>query len=338
MLGKSMCMISDDQAFYTMDNFYTSVETVSHFGKIAWDGSLEMELALDTGIWGIENGSVLKLDHAGAGELVFFVGSEYGENEQGQWEAGRYFAGFTDEQCQLLKVKELTDVLRTNGIWENSTPKYGGTETACDGDGNIYLRDAEIQTIFTINSSGECVGQYHYPVSDREPSFMRCDTGELLWVLEQDGEKKFVLLSAENGQAKEFPIPDKTYIQALLGAGTAEMKLLVTNQKKRYVLSLSEQEPETSANLFFVNIGGEDSFLKGRVIHFSKEEPLYQIDYQESYQTEEDRNRVLMEMVNGAGPDVSDREWGGCVSGYDSFCAEQRGFASGSHGDGKQER
>ena len=349
LLGKSMCMISDDQAFYTMDNFYTSVETVSHFGKIAWDGSLEMELALDTGIWGIENGSVLKLDHAGAGELVFFVGSEYGENEQGQWEAGRYFAVFTDEQCQLLKVKELTDVLRTNGIWENSTPKYGGTETACDGDGNIYLRDAEIQTIFTINSSGECVGQYHYPVSDREPSFMRCDTGELLWVLEQDGEKKFVLLSAENGQSKEFPIPDKTYIQkwyglwgntvfyatneelvgwniadgnrqtlfrfreyeigdpaatALLGAGTAEMKLLVTNQKKRYVLSLSEQEPETSANLFFVNIGGEDSFLKGRVIHFSKEEPLYQIDYQESYQTEEDRNRVLMEMVNGAGPDV----------------------------------
>ena len=62
------------------------------------------------------------------------------------------------------------------------------------------------------NSSGECVGQYHYPVSDREPSFMRCDTGELLYVLEQDG-KKFVLLSAENGQSKEFPIPDKTYTE-----------------------------------------------------------------------------------------------------------------------------
>ena len=86
-----------------------------------------------------------------------------------------------------------------------------------------------------------------------------------------------------------------------------------TNQKSRYVLSLSEQEPETSANLFFVNIGGEDSFLKGRVIHFSKEEPLYQIDYQESYQTEEDRNRVLMEMGrNGAGAGRALHDARGC--------------------------
>ena len=349
LLGKSMCMVSGDQAFYTMDNFYTSGETICQFRKIAQDGSLETELTLDTGIWGIENGSVLKMDHAGAGELVFFVGSEYGENEQGQWEAGRYFAVFTDEQCRLSKLQELTEVLRTNGIWESSTPKYGGTETACDGDGNLYLRDAEIQTIFTINNSGECVGQYHYPVSDREAAFMRCDTGELLYVLEQDGGKKFVLLSAENGQTKEFPIPDKTYIQkwyglrgntvfyatneelvgwniadgsrqilfrfqeyeigdpaatALLGAGTAEMKLLVTGQKKRYVLELSEQEPETCASLSFANIGGEDSFLKGRIINFSRVEPLYQIDYQEAYRTEEDRNRALLEMVNGAGPDV----------------------------------
>ena len=349
LLGKSMCMISDDQAFYTMDNFYTSVETVSHFSKIAWDGSLETDLTLNTGIWGIENGSVLKLDYAGVGELVFFVGSEYGENEQGQWEAGRYFAVFTDEQCQLLKVQELTDVLRTNGIWENSTPKYGGTEIACDGGDNLYLWDAETQTIFTINSSGESVGQYHYPVSDTEPSVIHCDTGELLYVLEQDGGKKLVLLSAESGQTKEFPISDKTYIRkwyglwgntvfyatneelvgwniadgsrqilflfqeyeigdpaatALLGAGMTEMKLLVTDQKKRYVLSLSEQEPETSASLSFGNIGGEDSFLKGRIINFSRVEPLYLVDYQESYQTEEDRNRVLMELVNGAGPDV----------------------------------
>lgn len=349
LLGKSMCMISGDQAFYTMDNFYTSVETVSHFGKIAWDGSLETDLTLNTGVWGIENGSVLKLDYAGVGELVFFVGSEYGENEQGQWEAGRYFAVFTDEQCQLLKVQELTDVLRTNGIWENNTPKYGGTEIACDGGDNLYLWDAETQTIFTINSSGESVGQYHYPLSDTEPSVIHCDTGELLYVLEQDGGKKLVLLSAESGQTKEFPISDKTYIRkwyglwgntvfyatneelvgwniadgsrqilfrfqeyeigdpaatALLGAGTAEMKLLVTNQKKRYVLSLSEKEPETSASLSFANIGGEDSFLKGRIINFSRVEPLYQIDYQEAYQTEEDRNRALLEMVNGAGPDV----------------------------------
>lgn len=350
LLGKSVCMISDTQAFYALDNFYTSEETICNFSKIAQNGSMEADLALDTGAWGIDNGSILKMSTAGSGRIVFFVGSGYGENAEGQWEAGRYFAVFTDEQCQLLKVQELTDILRAAGIWENNTPKYGGTNIECDGNGNLYLCDTEAQTIFVINSDGECAGEYRYPAEEGQiPSALHCDSGELLYVLEQDGGKKFVLLSAGNGQTKEFRIPDKTHIQkwyglwgdtvfyaaneelvgwniadgsrqtlfrfkeyeigdpaatVLLGVGTAERKLLVTDQKKRYVLNLAEQKPEANADISFVNIGGEDSFLKGRIIHFSRVEPLYQIDYHEAYQTEEDRNRTLMEMVNGAGPDV----------------------------------
>lgn len=81
-------------------------------------------------------------------------------------------------------------------------------------------------------------------------------------------------------------------------------RLLVTTSDRRYILTLSEEEPERKGDIVIANICEENSFLKGRVFSFSRENPLYGIGYEEAYQTEEDISRVLMEVANGKGPDV----------------------------------
>lgn len=78
------------------------------------------------------------------------------------------------------------------------------------------------------------------------------------------------------------------------------IKLLTMEADKRYVLTLSAEEPIMSGEITFVNICGENSYLAGRAASFSRENPTFGINYQ----VEENKERVLMEMMTGAGPDI----------------------------------
>lgn len=66
------------------------------------------------------------------------------------------------------------------------------------------------------------------------------------------------------------------------------VQLLVAQNRNRFILTLSEEESVKVGELVLANICGENSFLKERVISFSKENPLYGINYEEAYKTEEE--------------------------------------------------
>ncbi len=83
-----------------------------------------------------------------------------------------------------------------------------------------------------------------------------------------------------------------------------EWKLLVTEKQKRYLITFSEEQKEKLADIQVVNVCGNNSFLKGRVITFSRENPEYAVQYIDSYDSEDDLSRVLMEVANKKGPDV----------------------------------
>lgn len=348
LMGKSLCVRPGEDAFYALDIFYTSAGDVRAFYRIGADGGTELSFAPETSVWGIEKGSVLKQDVTGNGEPVFFVGSAYGENADGIWEAGRFFAVYTDKEGKLSESLELTEKLRSEGIWAESTPKYGATDIVCDGAGNLYLWDTDSCRILLLDRSGEKIGECSYPASDSVPSVLRCDSGEVLFVTEQEKGQSFLWLSAEDGQQKSFFAENEAFVRKWYGlwenyvfyATDAELvrwdietgnreilfrfaeyeisapeavtlavtdggiSMLVTDQGKRYVLSLSEKKPESSGSLTVANISGDNSFLKGRVITFSREEPLYEVEYREAFGTAEETDRVLMEMVNGGGPDI----------------------------------
>lgn len=78
------------------------------------------------------------------------------------------------------------------------------------------------------------------------------------------------------------------------------IKLLSTETDKRYVLTFSAEEPVIAADITLVNICSENSRLAGRVAGFSRENPLFAISYQDAG----NRERVLVEVMNGTGPDI----------------------------------
>lgn len=65
----------------------------------------------------------------------------------------------------------------------------------------------------------------------------------------------------------------------------------------------SGSSEETEAGIVVADLSGESTFFSGRVENFSKENPAYGIQYLAAYEGEESA-RILMEVVNGKGPDI----------------------------------
>ena len=61
--------------------------------------------------------------------------------------------------------------------------------------------------------------------------------------------------------------------------------------------------PAPEGEIIVANLRGEDSFFSERVTTFSRENPVYGIEYQAAYQ-EEEADRLLLETANGNGPDI----------------------------------
>lgn len=106
------------------------------------------------------------------------------------------------------------------------------------------------------------------------------------------GEKEVLSNLEENGI-------DNAMTTSLLVNGDT-IKFLSLESNKRYVLTLSTEEPTVSGEITFVNVCGANSYLAGRAAGFSRENPTYGI----SYQVAENKDRILMEAATGAGPDV----------------------------------
>lgn len=349
LLGKNLCQVSYNDEFYILDSFYTNQGTIYNFQILNIEGEVQFESELATSQWGIEKGSVLGMNVIDMEQLVFWVASDFGENVEGQWEAGHYYAVYTDKQCGMLKSVDLTETLRTQGIWESAPSKYGGTDIDCDSQGNLYLRDNERHIIFLIDNEGKYKSQYSYPTGEEcYISCFRSDSGDVIFSCHENGGIRYIWLNSEDGQFRGVFTADEKYIQKWYGlydnllvyaldnelfgwnisSGAVKkllrfqeyeikdvtgvvllktangIRLLVSENNKRYILGFSEEEPSVNANLTFANICGDNSFLKGRIVSFSRENPSFAVDYQEVYQTEEDINRILMETVSGKGPDI----------------------------------
>ncbi len=83
------------------------------------------------------------------------------------------------------------------------------------------------------------------------------------------------------------------------------VRLLVTEKEKgqRYMMLLAENPPAAESEITVMDLRGGDSYLPERVAGFSRENPAYGVKYQ-AVDQEEEIHRLLMETVNGQGPDL----------------------------------
>lgn len=110
------------------------------------------------------------------------------------------------------------------------------------------------------------------------------------------GEKKALLNFAEN------QIVD--VINTSLIVSDEGIRLIALKDTKRLLISLSEEKPEREEKITLVNVSTNNAFLKGRITAFSQENPLYATAYEDLSKEDESIRRILMEVVNGEGPDI----------------------------------
>ena len=103
---------------------------------------------------------------------------------------------------------------------------------------------------------------------------------------------------------KEYDIPHVTPFSNITVMEYEEgIRILVAENRKRYLLTFSKEEPVKKNPITVANIYRDDPFLKGQVVTFDRENNLYDIEYTNAYE-EEAATKVLMDMVNGQGPDI----------------------------------
>ncbi|HKM33882.1 MAG TPA: extracellular solute-binding protein [Lachnospiraceae bacterium] len=103
---------------------------------------------------------------------------------------------------------------------------------------------------------------------------------------------------------REYAIPDATPISNITVMESEEgIRILVAEKEERYLLTFSKEEPVKMDPITVANIYYDSPFLKGQTISFDRENPLYEIEYTNACE-EEAATKVLMDMVNGQGPDI----------------------------------
>ena len=103
---------------------------------------------------------------------------------------------------------------------------------------------------------------------------------------------------------REYDIPSVTSISNITVMEYEEgIRILVTEKENRYLLTFSKEEPIKENPITVANIYRDDPFLKAQTVIFDRENPLYEIEYIDAYE-EEAATKVLMDMVNGQGPDI----------------------------------
>ncbi|MCM1568498.1 MAG: ABC transporter substrate-binding protein [Roseburia sp.] len=109
------------------------------------------------------------------------------------------------------------------------------------------------------------------------------------------GERKIIVNLQENGVTNVYG--------SFLAETSDGIRMLFSERKECYALTFSEEEPQTKEQFVFCNIYGKDSFLEGRLAEFSRKNQMYTISYRDAAD-EDSAGKVLMEMANGAGPDM----------------------------------
>lgn len=110
------------------------------------------------------------------------------------------------------------------------------------------------------------------------------------------GEKRGLINLAEN----EIRDVDRAFFLRTATGG----RVLFSGGNRQYLLTFSTEKPQVQGEIQVANLVGQDTFLKGRVVTFSRENPLFGIEYVEAYE-EANASRVLMEMANGKGPAIA---------------------------------
>ena len=103
---------------------------------------------------------------------------------------------------------------------------------------------------------------------------------------------------------REYDIPSVTSISNITVMEYEEgIRILVAEKDNRYLLTFSKEEPVKKNPITVANLNYDDPFLKAQTVIFDRENPLYEIEYIDAYE-EEAATKVLMDMVNGQGPDI----------------------------------
>ena len=110
-----------------------------------------------------------------------------------------------------------------------------------------------------------------------------------------------------NGQCnKLFAIADtgvlKTDSVYMIPVEQNEICVRVVSKKEDFAVIMGELSGKEAESLQIAFVAGENELISNNMVNYNRKNPLYQASCETL--SEEERDRVLMEVVNGGGPDI----------------------------------
>lgn len=333
-----------EDTFFLFDKLYTSQETIYRFYRLDAEETRPKEIALCPDAWGIPDGDILGMSVVDSEQCVFYVkesAKETGETEH-YYAVSADSGGNLLKSVDIIDFLKERGIWEKNGYAGSDIDCDGqGNLYIRDQDGNaVFVLDSDGRPVAgqVFRPGSVLYSLQSFLTADGDVIFVFGweERTEFIWMNPENGAVKQLAQTDPERVAKWYGLKenilyyatDKQLVGWNIATGGKEIlyeleengiaanteicflrskdggKMIVTEKEKRYLYTFSEEKPVISAQLTFVNACVENSFLQGRLIAFSRENPQYTVEYTDASRTEEDINRVLMAAVNGEGPDV----------------------------------
>ena len=341
-VANSVQQIANGEYFFILDSFYTSSDTIYQFQRIGLEETSE-KITISPTKWNIANGTIMSMDVLNPEQCVFFVASYDATEPDKRQIAEHYYVIYTDYLGNEIRRVDILDDLQELGInigAKINCDAKGNIYIQDNEQHIIYLLDSDGKLITSYSYQAEVDGDLLQSLrTDEGGQLFVCKREDMVdficldptggetklfkgtdlenvfrWYGMNDsvlyyatnekvigwnvttGEKKALLSFAENEITNA--------LSTSLLVSEDGIQLISLEDSNRCIMTFTEKEPAKDGQMAFVNIGTNNSFLKGRIAAFSRENPLYATTYEDLSGEDEDISRILMEVVNGGGPDV----------------------------------
>lgn len=329
--------------FYVLDWFMVQGKEVYFFQRLDGETGKGERIPLAAEDWGIEGGIIQEMDVVDEGKCAFWIRSRdadgrrryhmvYADSqgqllqavevtdtlrEEGIWEDSNTIIsvlGFDGEGNAYIDdpSRHTFHLLSADGELVKSHAYRPGAGKGVfmsfrtgDGDRVMVCGDKEQREWIRVNAqTGEVSPQQMNGIVGGLKCYLM--DGELLYYANLDG---LCTWDAATGKERLLAkLREVTDFGDFANIGVMPMedgvRLLVVENSKRYIVTLSEDElPTAKSGVTVYNLYDRDNtFLAGRVSSFGRKNPSCEVRYQEA--DGDEAVRVLVEASTGAGPDI----------------------------------
>lgn len=334
------CVVNGS-SYYTLQQMIADGQYKSFIKVHAVGEEKPIVKGLDFASWELTDGVIWSFDVIPEGErkgYVFAVGTDWTEMSDGSRCPGASYLVYVDEEGKFVSKEKSTPkqgevtyqkvfvdgegyvyLLENDGHSVRVLDEKGKqiTEYSCpEGEQNCIftpIRDERNQLVIPMKLGAENKVKLLYRSGKVMKELASLPGNMTAWYAFTDnrmycgdGEDVYCW-DVSNGQCnKLFAIADtgvlKTDSVYMIPVEQNEICVRVVSKKEDFAVTMGELSGKVAESLQIAFLSGENALVSGNLVNYNRKNPLYQASCETL--SEEERDRALLEVVNGGGPDI----------------------------------